>query len=245
MPGSLIIASIIGVDGCKGGWLSIARELDSGEISAEVLPTIGGLLKQKPLPLVAAIDIPIGLTDAGPRRCDRLARQMLGRPRASSVFPAPIRPALAAKNRQEANEITRSVDGRGVGAHAWNLYSRIREVDRVLTDNHWARRFLYEVHPEVSFLGWRGGWTGGAAIAQSKKSVEGAFIRTKLVDEHFGKQARSEIRAGHPRSLVADDDINDAFAALWTADRIRVGHAQVTPNPPEIDSLGIGMGIWY
>lgn len=232
---------IAGVDGCRGGWLCIARDLVSGEISSEVFASISSLLDRFPRPVVLAVDIPIGLPEKGPRESDKLARKMLGRPRASSVFPAPIRPALAASNRKEANEITRSVDGRGVGAQAWGLYSRIREVDQILLANPLARRFIHEVHPEVSFMHWN----NGSAIIQSKKSGDGTAIRRALIEEHFGEEVHDAVRREQPHSLVAKDDVNDAFAALWTAERIRSGAAQVIPNPPEMDSMGIETGIWY
>src|SRR5271157_3482359 len=48
---------------------------------------------------IIAIDIPIGLLDAyeiGGRACDRAARKFLGKPRGNSIFPAPVRPVLAA-----------------------------------------------------------------------------------------------------------------------------------------------------
>jgi predicted RNase H-like nuclease len=157
------------------------------------------------------------------------------------VFPAPIRPAIEATSRQEANDISRSVDGRGVGAQAWGLYSRVLEVDRILRSDPLARRFIYEVHPEVSFTAWN----GGISLAPSKKSAEGLEIRSSLVNENFGKEQRELVRQTHSPGIVTDDDINDVFAALWTAERIYSGIAQVIPDPPQVDSIGIGMGMWY
>jgi len=232
---------IAGVDACKGGWIYISSDLASGEVSSDVFSSLESLLDRTPRPIALAIDIPIGMTDSGPRECDKLARAMLGHPRSSSVFPAPIRPALEAKDRKGADEIARSVDGRGVGAQAWGLYPRIREVDGILRGNPLARRFIFEVHPEVSFAAWN----GGMPIADPKKLSEGMEKRTKLIDEHFGNEVRNAIRRRHLRNLVADDDINDAFAALWTAERIQSGVAEVIPTPPEIDTLGIEMGMWY
>jgi predicted RNase H-like nuclease len=141
----------------------------------------------------------------------------------------------------EADAVSRSIDRRGVGAQAWGLYSRIREVDRILWARPLARRFIYEVHPEISFAAWN----GGVSLAQAKKSEEGMNIRTGLVDDYFGREVRSAVRQKHPSSLLADDDINDAFAALWTAERICSGGAGVIPDPPHLDSLGIEMGMWY
>ena len=236
-----LVLLILGVDACKGGWISISRDLATGELSSEVHSSVESLLDRSGRPIAFAIDIPIGMTDAGPRECDKLARGILGSPRSSSVFPAPIRPALEASTRKEADAVSKSIDGRGVGAQAWGLYSRIREVDRVLRAKPLARRFIYEVHPEISFATWN----GGISVSQAKKSKEGMNIRTGLVDGYFGREARSAVRQRRPLNLLADDDINDAFAALWTAERIYSGTAGVIPDPPHIDSLGIEMGMWY
>jgi predicted RNase H-like nuclease len=202
---------------------------------------MASLLKRMPRPVVLAVDIPIGLPDSGPRKCDQLARKLLGSPRASSVFPAPIRPAIEARSREEADEITRSVDGRGVGAQAWGLYARIREVDEIVSTDALARRRIYEVHPELSFMYWN----GGIALAESKKTEAGMAVRVRLIDDHFGKDLRQQVRQQHPRSRVHDDDVNDAFAALWTAERILSDSVKIFPDPPQWDALGIEMAMWF
>lgn len=232
---------ISGVDACKAGWIAISRRPGSDELLSGVYRSISQLIHESPRHAVLAIDIPIGLTASGPRECETLARRMLGRPRASSVFPVPIRPALVAKNRQEAEAISRCVDGRGVGAQAFGLYSRIREVDEVVRCDFHARRYIHEVHPELSFMAWN----KGHPISESKKSPRGIRMRTKLVQSYFGKGAFTSVRETYRSSAVADDDICDAFACLWTAERIHQKTAQVIPRPPPIDALGIRMGMWY
>ena len=109
---------VAGVDGCKAGWLGIWKDTGSGKFGHKVFNNAHDLIHQNPRPSVIAIDIPIGLTDTGKRDCDCQARKLLGQPRGTSVFPAPIRPALAAKSREEANRITSAADGRGVGAQS-------------------------------------------------------------------------------------------------------------------------------
>jgi predicted RNase H-like nuclease len=232
---------IAGVDGCKGGWLAIHKDLGSGEISSEVHSSGDQLINRATTPEVLAIDIPIGLTDSGSRQCDLLARKMLGQPRGSSVFPAPIRPALSAKDRREADAISRSVQGKGVPAQAFGLYARIRQIDEIILRDEEVREFIYEVHPELCFMAWN----NGEPIQASKKTYEGMLIRQGLVTAHFGPEAVRAIRKKHLPSLVADDDIYDAFAALWTAERIHAGTAEVIPDVPEIDSFGLEMRMWF
>ena len=91
-----------GADGCPKGWICVSRELGGGPISSTCFRTAAELLGQRPVPKVLGIDIPIGLPSKGPRECDREARRLLGRPRAASVFPAPIRPLLRARSWEEA-----------------------------------------------------------------------------------------------------------------------------------------------
>ncbi len=67
---------------------------------------------------VIAIDIPIGLPETGPRECDVLARRLLGRARASSVFPAPIRAVLGAKDYQQACAIRHKIEGKKMSKQA-------------------------------------------------------------------------------------------------------------------------------
>jgi predicted RNase H-like nuclease len=69
---------IVGVDACKGGWISISRDPATGELSSEVDSSVRSLLLRQARPIALAIDIPIGMTDSGPRECDRRARKLLG-----------------------------------------------------------------------------------------------------------------------------------------------------------------------
>ena len=57
----------------------------------------------------------------------------------------------------------------------------------------------------------------------------------------FDTAAFDTIRSRHPKSLVADDDILDAFAALWTAERIYNAEAGSLPELSSLDSKGIPM----
>lgn len=230
-----------GVDGCKAGWIMIRRDLASGAVVSDVFTSARQLLDPALACKVVAIDIPIGLSDSGSRRCDQAARKMLGAVRASSVFPAPIRPALDATTRAEADSISRAIQGKGVGAQAFAIYARVRDVDQAVRNTPGAREFVYEIHPEICF--WA--MNGGKAIVESKRKAPGYELRRALIEGHFGSKAVSQVREAHPQTLVADDDMLDAFAALWTAERINSGTAHVIPDPPEIDSLGLRMGIWY
>lgn len=232
---------IAAVDGCKAGWLRLVQNLRTGEITSDVSTDAVELFERRPKPVVLAIDIPIGLTDAGPRICDRLARALLGRPRGSSVFPAPIRPALDATKREEASRIHQAADGRRVGAQAWSLYRKIREVDAALRARPDLTSKVREVHPEVSFRAWN----DDQPMELKKSTREGRRERRRLVDRDFGSDAFDKVRAGFRVADVAHDDILDAFAALWTASRIHRGLAVTLPEKPVVDAAGLRMEIVF
>ena len=234
---------VAGVDGCKARWLCIARDLWSGGIDARLFDTAAQLADQQPLPDVIAWDIPIGLVENGAgRACDRAARSILRAPRASSVFTAPIRAALAARSQQEASEITAAhCAGRRVAAQAFGIYPKVRQVDALLAARPQLRDRIREIHPEVSF--WA--WNGGVAIQASKKTEAGQRERLALVEAHFGAGSMERVRAQLAPSRAPADDILDAFAALWTAERIACGTARTLPAEPTRDAVGLRMEMVY
>jgi predicted RNase H-like nuclease len=221
------LRKLAGIDGCRAGWVAVVEDGDA--IEMRVLHSEDELLGLMSQCLVVGIDIPIGLTDSGPRACDRHARRHLGR-RASSVFPAPLRPLLALRDYVEANRISRELQKRGISKQGWAIVPKVAQIDRLLQRHHELRGRVYEVHPEVSFAAWN-----REPLAASKHQSEGRAVRRKLVTETFG--ALPPVPRG-----ASEDDVLDAFAALWTARRIARnehdvlgdGHADVTGLPMRI-----------
>jgi predicted RNase H-like nuclease len=101
------------------------------------------------------VDMPIGLADRGPRRCDGLARALLPRGRKSSVFPPPRRPMLAHATWAAANDWGKREEGSGLTVYAWGLMAKIRELDRALGPGD--QRRVRESHPELAFSRMNGG----------------------------------------------------------------------------------------
>lgn len=235
-----LMTTLVGADGCSAGWLCIFLDLPSRRLGSKVFPTIRELFDAAPELDLLAIDIPIGLTDGGGRACDIEARAVLRGKRASSVFSAPIRPALYAQTYAEACKASFDIQQRKVSKQAWAIYPKIRELDELLQSDAGLRRRVYEVHPEVTFAAWH-----GAPIVEPKKRKEGFTARHRLVSQHFSASAYETVRARYLRRDVADDDILDAFAALWTGERILRGAAQSLPPAPETDAAGLPMRIVY
>lgn len=230
--------TVAGVDGCRAGWLCVAQNLRTGKCRATILARIEDLLRFDPAPAVIAIDMPIGLTDRGPRACELEARKLLGRPRSSSVFPAPVRPLLRASSWEQACRLGSRIDGQRINRETWNIMPKIREVDAFLRAHPEYRERIHETHPEVCF--WR--WSGGKGMTYAKKAAEGRAERKALVVSVFGSEleaASSILRRGG----WAMDDLLDAFATLWTAKRVLAGaHVTLPPRPP-VDRLGLRMEI--
>ena len=230
---------LAGVDGCPSGWIRASRDTDSGALAFGIFASIGDVVREVPVPKRIAIDIPIGLPESGARVCDREARRLLG-PRRSSVFPAPIRPALIATSRQEANDITARIDGRGVSAQAFGIYAKVREVDLLLTSRPGTQRRLCEVHPELSFQAMN----SGVPLGAPKKAAAGLAQRRALIQDWLGSPL-PDVRGAIPRRDLADDDILDALATLWSAHRLESGGATTLPVEAPLDGRGLPMQISF
>lgn len=234
------MARLVGVDGCPKGWVAASLGEGAAVLGVCVHRHVAEVLAAYPDAVAIAVDIPLGLSESGDRACDRQARALLGRPRASSVFPTPIRPVLSAPTREQASRLRRAVDGRGVGAQAFALVARVREWDTVLRQHPSAAQRVFEAHPEVSF--WA--LNGERAFAASKRTPAGQAARCRLLAHAFGHQAVEAALAA--AALGAQpDDVLDAMACLWTARRIAQGTARSVPAPPEQDGTGLAMAIWY
>ena len=146
---------------------------------------------------------------------------------------------LAATSHAEACDIGARVDGRRLPIQSWHLMERIRELDALLVGDAALRDRLFECHPELCFQALR-----GAPLAAGKKSAAGRRARIQLIDGAFGTGCFAEHRARH-RTSVADDDLLDALALLWSAERIAAGRARSLPETPVHDGMGLAMRITY
>lgn len=232
------MAVIAGIDGCRAGWLCLSKNRRNGMVQATILPRINDLLKLRPRPDLAMIDMPIGLPDAGPRDCDRLARQRLRRPRASSVFSAPIRSVLQASTFQDACALSARVQGRKLSKQLWWILPKIRELDSFLRCEATRAEWIREFHPEVSF--WA--WNGQRAMTHSKRSAPGRLEREALV-KAYAADGYAAARECLPPRTYQIDDLLDAFAGLWTGERVIDGLESVLPPEPIFDSCGLRMEI--
>lgn len=235
------MATSVGVDGAGSGWLGVWRVAES--LDSRWFGTAEQVLSEFPLATAIGVDIPIGLTESGPRLSDSQARKFVGRKRQSSIFSSPVRGILDAKTQPEASRRHREIDQRGFGVQSFGILPKIREWDVLLRSDARARRCVFEVHPEVSFSAIAGG--EGCGVSESKKSAEGHRIRRELLAGYFGEAAVDKLLLGVASRFAARDDVLDALVALWSAERIAAGVAVSMPTPPPTDSAGLRMAIWY
>jgi predicted RNase H-like nuclease len=231
------MARLAGVDGCRGGWLCVAAAGDGAPLAAMVAPSFDALLRRLPADTLMAVDIPIGLASRGARRCDVEARQRLGPGRGGAVFPAPLRTVLAEATYDRAGARRAAIDGVRMSRQAYGLLAKVREVDALMLARPALRARVRECHPEVSFAEW-----AGRPLGHGKKSRAGREERAILIDAVW-PGVRARLAARRPRGRWAVDDLHDAFAALWTARRIRDGLARTLPSVAEHDARGLAMEI--
>lgn len=228
-----LMARLAGVDGCKGGWVAVEGQPGGKAVSCRRVARLTELLASTPD--IIAVDVPIGLLDTGARKCDREARRILG-PRRNSVFPAPLRPMLQANSHAEASAIRSQIEHKRVSIQAWGIIPKIREADELLTENPSRQEMVREVHPEVSFYFMN----FERPMAHAKKKAAGKDERLALLRKSYGELI-DDILDERANLGCEYDDIIDAFAAFWSAERVACDEAVVIPPSPPTDTYGLRM----
>jgi predicted RNase H-like nuclease len=234
---------VAGVDGCRSGWVVVTSDA-SRPSSARVAmhasfeEVLAGIAAG-----TIAVDIPIGLPEMGGiggRRCDADARAGLGA-RQSAVFAVPSRAAVMAEDYREACAVALRTSNppRKVSKQCFNLFARIREVDRLMTPALQER--VRECHPEAAFVAMNGGRPlGEPKKVKSRPYEPGLALRRRLL-EAAGFDC-GFLLADPPRG-AGPDDVLDACACCWTAARIMTGEARTFPADPPRDARGLRMEI--
>jgi predicted RNase H-like nuclease len=205
--------TVLGADGCPdNGWIVLAAGPAGLSwhhvVGAEALRALADSFGA----VAVAVDVPLGLTSAGPRGCDTAARAFLGGRAASSIFPAPARSVLGCHSYAEARQLQPSLS-----AQAWALVARIRDADAWLAGDP---RF-FECHPETSFR------VLTSAVLARKKTAAGALERVAALHGVLG-----ELPTDVPLGARLDDALDAAICA-WSALRRADGLARSFGTGPQ------------
>jgi predicted RNase H-like nuclease len=222
--------AVLGVDGWRGAW--VGALLAGRSVTLLALPDVAAVLAV-PGAEVVGIDMPIGLSDDGARACDVAARELLaGLGAAGSVFPAPVRAVLAARDYAQARELSRAATGgrRAPSAQTYQLVAAIRALDDALGEP--PRGDVVEVHPELAFREL------DARVRDPKVTARG--LAQRLTALRAVMDVDAALAAAPPR--VPAVDALDACAAAWSAQRVADGTAR-TVGVDTPDSRGRPMRI--
>lgn len=215
------------MDAWTKGWVAVSL-LDGAFAGASIHPTAAGAIEAAKDASAIGIDIPIGMPSDGVRQADVAARGRVG-PRRSSVFNVPPRPVIEAEPYAAANRLSKERYGRGLSRQSYALRDKVLEVDMIARGD----KRIFEVHPEVTFAKM------SDHTLQYKKTWDGMNARRRLL-----RAAGIDLPADlGPVGVVPVDDILDAAAVAWTADRIAKGTAEAIPAETEFDG-NLRMAIW-
>ncbi|SFT95922.1 Predicted nuclease (RNAse H fold) [Geodermatophilus amargosae] len=203
--------AVLGVDGWRGAWAGAL--LEGRTVALLALSDVAAVLAVPDVDVVG-IDMPVGLSDDGVRACDVEARSRLGRA-GSSVFPAPVRAVLGARDYADARRLSvEATGGRSLSAQSFRLVRSIAALDDALGDP--PRDDVVEVHPELAFRAL------DDRVGAPKSSARGLAQRIRALQPVMDVL---DALAAAPPGLPAVDAL-DACAAAWSARRLADGVAE-------------------
>lgn len=220
------MSPIAGVDGVPGGWV-VAR-VTGRCVEWSVCASASAVLEVTAGCAAVGVDIPLGLPVGGARRaCDDETARALGRARAS-VFPAPPREVLAAASHAAACAVSRRLTGRAISLQSFHIGPKILDWDALVD----RPAHVVEVHPELALR--RLAPDVGFA---PKKTARGSGQRIAALHRWLDAPAAlADLPAG-----ARLDDVLDALAAAWSAQRFAAGTHEVLGA--EVDDRGRPMRV--
>ncbi|MBL4617124.1 MAG: pyridoxal kinase [Robiginitomaculum sp.] len=232
---------VAGIDGCGGGWIAVLLDVTGQKPPImHSLLSFWDVLNLPEQPTKIAVDIPIGFADiavSGGRKCEQVIRKQLG-DRKSSVFSSPCRAALIKTRYEDASMANSNSAPKApkLSQQSFALFAKIQEIDTRITAQLQTR--IFETHPEMAFAVLR----GDKPCKHSKKTTEGHDERVlELRSIGFGDEF---LEQALPTNIKASrDDLLDACACAWVAQRALLGAAKSYPEKPESDRRGLEMVI--
>ena len=206
---------IAGVDSGPRGWVVCVLSGTGRARRADwsVVPDAAAVLAATAGCDAVGVDIPLALPSGGVRReAEVVAAARLG-PARSSLFPTPPAAVLDAVSYADACAAAQAVTGRKISMQTWYIVPKIRDFRTVELPAS-----VVESHPELSFRTM----SPGVDFAP-KKTARGAGQRIAALS---GWADPGRLLGDLPTSTRLDD-VLDALACAWTAERVARGTAEV------------------
>lgn len=236
---------IIGLDGCKGGWIC-ATIIVANTKPILTIDFIESLNKLVNTPFtIGFADIPIGLTEFEFKRTlDEKMRKVISKKRKSSIFTAPCRNAVYADSYENAKKANLIETGKSISIQAWNICPKIREMEDFILKNPVIN--LWESHPELCFEK-----LNNKPLLYKKKDPLGKHERL-IILLHFFPHFEKTIKHFISENKSKTDDVLDAVClAIMGYLGIKNKFSSILPeavkdskkiwtNAYFVDSTGIG-----
>ena len=232
----------VGVDWSDGSWLAVAFD-HSGLDHAAVFEEIGDCwVRYEDRATRVLVDVPIGLIEEGEggRRCDDLAKSVLG-PMASAYVTPPVREATRKRRYPAAQRVNERKAGRGITEAAFEMSDAIAAVDELVQNVPEASTAFAESRPEICFRAF-----AGEPLEHEKTTAAGYAERMRTLAHHDRDappivQAAAAATNGHE---IAVADVLDGVALAYTAAPTG-GELRTLPSDPPSDSHGLPMSTAY
>ncbi len=225
-----------------GSWIAVAFD-STGFDHGAVFDSIGDCwLNYEERTERILVDVPIGLREGGDgeRRCDELARSVLG-PRSDAVFTPPVREATRRRRYPAAKRVHERKSGTELTETAFAHSEPIAAVDELVRELPEARAVVAESHPELCFRAFAG--------EQLSYPIEiaGGYAERMRVLADFDRDAPPTVQSAAEEmdgNEVTVHDVLDAVALGYTA-RPGPGSIRTLPAEPPADPTGLPMRMTY
>ncbi|WP_225332957.1 DUF429 domain-containing protein [Halomicrobium urmianum] len=240
----------VGAHYCGDRWLAMAFDRD-GYASAAVHADVGDLWFASEDAERVVLDVPVGLPsegangevvsdDAGSRRCDRLARELLGE-RGETVASPPVREAARKRRYAVASRAHERRTGRDLSRRAFELRDAVSVLDDLLEEFPDAREVMTASHPELAFL------AAADHPAEHDRDTAGGYAERMRALASIDRDAPPAVQSAAEAaggSDVAVADVLDAALLAYTA-LPRAGRLRSLPPDPPVDDRGLPKRLVY
>ena len=232
----------VGVTWRDGTWLAVAFT-EEGFDHAAVFDGVGDCwARYEDTARRVLVTLPVGLVDAGDptRRCDALAREVLG-PQRDTVVTPPVREATRKRRYSTATRVHERKSGDHLAEAAFAASDGIAMLDELLQELPEAAAVVRGTHPELCYRAFT-----GEPLQRPKATAGGYAERMRALAEYDRDAAPTVQQAaeatGDAPLTVAD--VLDAVVVAYTA-QPGGGTLRTLPADPPTDAAGLPVALVY